>query len=433
MAGRRSSLYSRWSSGSSGQNDSSGGVARRLLSFLLRVGVLYALIYVLWLPLQSLFIRLLSVAAERVLALLEHPLMLTALTAQGNSITIHTYITGVPHPLTSLNCQYLHISVVASLALALSVPLQRWSVRAKVCGLALALNFLVMVAVCVVQLEAAAENYASAHLGITIYTVRERAFLDWAIRKSSLAAVFVVPAFLFLTSYLFVFSGAGRADAQASDERNGLGTGPRRSIRMSWRSVSGAVAGCVAACLLLVPPRADSAGRVDLQGLQKIVDLNPSSASALFNLGFNLEKEGRLDEALDSYQRALGLQPDLADAHFGAGNVFFRKGAYDQATSHYEEVLKRQPGNTGARYNLGNTFLNRGLFDLAARSYEEVLRADPEHASAHKNLGETLLHLNRRCDALTHLERSTALDKRLSTDGTLQANISILRSICGPQ
>src|SRR3989442_8013803 len=140
MDGRHSSSYSRWSSGSSGQNNSSGGVTRRLLSFFLRVGALFALTYVVWLPLQGLFIRLLSAAAERVLALVEHPLMLTALTARGNSITIHTYITGVPHPLTSLNCEYLHISVVASLALALSVPLKRWSVRAKVCGLALALN-----------------------------------------------------------------------------------------------------------------------------------------------------------------------------------------------------------------------------------------------------------------------------------------------------
>ena len=389
--------------------------------------------YVVWLPLQGLFIRLLSAAAERVLALVEHPLMLTALTARGNSITIHTYITGVPHPLTSLNCEYLHISVVASLALALSVPLKRWSVRAKVCGIALALSFLVMVALCVVQLEVAAENYASAHLGITIYTAGEKTFLDWAIRKSSLAAVFVVPALLFLTSYLFIWSGAGWADAQASDRPRGSSAGSRRFIRMSWQNVSVAVVGCVAVWLLLVPPPAESTGRVDLRGLQKIVDLNPSSARSHFNLAFNLEKEGRLDEALNSYQRALRLQPDFVDAHFGAGNVFFMKGAYDQAASHYEEVLKRQPGNQGARYNLGNTFLNRGLFDLAARSYEEVLRADPEHASAHKNLGETLLHLNRRCDALTHLERSTALDKRLSTDGTLQANISILRSICGPQ
>jgi tetratricopeptide (TPR) repeat protein len=374
-----------------------------------------------------------AAAAERVLALVERPLILTALTARGNSITIYTYISGVAQPLTKLNCEYLHISVVTSLALALSVPLKRWSVRARVCGLVLALVFFVMVAVCVVQLELTAENYASARLGLTIYTAREKAILDWAIRKSSLALVFVVPALLFLISYLMVWSGAGRASPRTIDKRSGPDTGSRRFIRIGWRSVSVAVAVSVTAWLLLVPPHADPAGRVDLQGLQKIVNLNPSSARAHFGLAFNLEKAGRLDEALDSYQRALRLQPDLVEAHFGAGNVFFRKGAFDLAASDYEEVLKYQPGNMAARHNLGNTFLRRGLFDLAAQSYEEILRADPNDASAHKNLGETLLRLNRRCDALTHLERSTVLEPRLATDATLQANISTLRSICEPK
>src|SRR5437867_7396492 len=133
MAGRRSSSSSQWPSGTSGQNTSPGRVARRLLSFTPKIGVLFALIYILWLPLQGLFTRLVSAAAEKVLALVEHPLMLTSLTTRGNSITIHTYITGVPQALTKLNFENLHISVVASLALALSVPLKSWSLRARVC------------------------------------------------------------------------------------------------------------------------------------------------------------------------------------------------------------------------------------------------------------------------------------------------------------
>lgn len=387
----------------------------------------------LWLPLQGPFIRLLAAAAERVLPLVEHPPILTALTARGNSITFHSYITGVSQPLTHLNCENLHLTVVASLALALSVSAKRWSARAKICGLALVLVFFVMLAVCIVQMEWAAESYASTRLGITLYTAREKAFLDWAIRKSSLAAVYLVPALLFLASYLSVWSGAGRADARGFDRQREPGSGSRRSFRMRWRSVSIAVAGCFAAWLLLVATQADRHGRVYLEGLRKIVVLNPSSPRAHFSLALNLEKEGRLDEAMDSYRRALRLRPDFVEAHFGEGNVFFRKGAYDQAASCYEDVLKRQPGNMDARYNLGTTFLNRGIFDLAAQSYEEVLRVNPDNASAHKGLGEALLRLNRRCDALTHLERSTVLDQRLSMDATLRANISILRSICGPQ
>lgn len=367
------------------------------------------------------------------LPLVEHPPILTALTARGNSITLHSYITGVSQPLTHMDCENLHVTVVASLALALSVSAKHWSARAKVCGLALALVFLVMLAVCIVQLQWAAEGYASARLGITLYTAREKEFLDWAIRKSSLAAVYVVPALLFLTSYFSVWSGAGRAGARTPDRQRVPGTGSNRSFRMSLRSVSIAVAGCVAAWLLLVATQTDRERKVDLEGLRKIVVLNPTSPRAHFSLALNLEKEGRLDEAMDSYRSALRLRPDFIEAHFGEGNVFFGKGAYDQAARCYEDVLKRQPDNTDARFNLATTFLNRGVFDLAAQSYEEVLRSQPDHASAHKGLGEALLRLNRRCEALPHLERSTTLDQRLAIDATLRANISILRSNCGPR
>ena len=242
-----------------------------------------------------------------------------------------------------------------------------------------------------------------------------------------------MPAFLFLTSYLSVWSVPARADAKAPDRRRGTAPTPGRSFRIGWPIVTVAVAGCVAAGLLLVPTHDDRTGRVDLEGLQKIATLNPSVPRVHFFLALNLEKAGRLDEALDSYQQALRLQPDLAGAHLGAGNVYFRRGAYDQAARSYEEALKREPQNSAARYNLGNTFLKRGLFDLAAQSYEEAARSDPDDASVQKMLGEALLHLNRRCDALAHLERSTVLDPRLSTDATLLANISILKSYCGPQ
>jgi len=412
-------------SGSSGRKYSFALATRRLLSFLLKAGVLYALGYVLWLPLQGLFIRLLSAAAERVLALLEHPPIITALTAHGNSITLHSYITGVAQPLTQLHCGDLHTSIVLSLALALAVPLRSWSVRARVFGLSLALVFLVLLVVCIVQVEVAAEGYTSTRLGLTLHTAREKTLLDWALRKSSLATVFLVPAFLFLTSYLTTWSDTGSPAARESEGRS--------AIRARWRLLSVAAAGCLVAGLLLVPTHADRAGRVDLEGLQKIVALNPSSASAHQNLAFNLEKEGRFDEALESYRRALQLQPGLTQARFGEGNILFRKGAYAEAASCYEDVVKRQPGNMLARFNLGTTFLNLGLFDQSTRAYEEVLRANPDDAAALKNLGQALIGLDRRCDALVHLERSATLDPGLAVDASLREQIRILSSQCGPR
>ena len=387
----------------------------------------------LWLPLQGPFIHLLAAAAERALALLEHPPIITALVAHGNSITLHSYITGVAQPLTQLHCGDLHVSVVLSLALALAVPLKSWSHRVRVFGLALALVFLVLIAVCVVQVEIAAEGHAATRLGLTLHTARGKAFLDWALRKSSLATVFLVPAFLFLTSYLSTWSGTGAPAARGAEGWREFGSESRRFIRARWKPLSVAAAVCLVTWLLLVLTHPDRSGRVYLEGLQQIVALNPASPSARLNLAFNLEKDGRLDEALGSYRRALRLQPGLTAARFGEGNILFRKGAYAEAADCYEDVLERQPGNMLARFNLGTTFLNRSLFDPAARSYEEVLRANPDDAAALKNLGRALIGLDRKCDALIHLERSAMLDPGLAADAALRDQIRGLRRQCGPR
>jgi len=363
-----------------------------------------------------LFIRLLSAAAERMLALVENPPVVTALTTHGNSVTLHSYVTGVAQPLTQVNFADVHVSVVLSLALALAVPGQRWLGRVRLCGLALALIFLVLLVVCVVQVEVAAEEYASTHLGLTLHTAHEKVILDWALRKSSFATVFLVPAFLFFTAFVSTWAGAAASEPTS---------------RARWRTVSVTAVGALIAGFLLIPRHADRAERVSLEGLKQIAALNPGSGTARLNLAFNQEKEGRLDDALTSYRRALELQPDLVPARFGEGNVLFSKGAYDEAADCYQDVLKHRPVDRLARYNLGTAYLNRGRFDLARTNYEEVLRSTPDDPAALKNLGQALIGLDRRCDAVVPLQRSAALDPKMMMDATLREQMQILNAECG--
>jgi tetratricopeptide (TPR) repeat protein len=396
---------------------------------LLRAGILYAVIFMVWLPLEECFIRLLSAATEGVLALLEHPPIVTALTAHGNSITIHSYITGVPQALTQVHFGDVHLSIVLSLALALAVPRRRWSERVRVCALAFGLVSLVLLVVCMVQVEVAAEHYGAAHLGLELHTAREKAFLNWALEMSSMVLVFLLPAFLFLMAYLSAWSGAGQSDPGGARQQVPVESGSGRWIRVR-ATVLSLMAAVGFLILLLVAMGANRADRVDLEGLRKIVKLNPASASAQLNLAFNLEKTGRFDEALQSYRTTLRLQPDLTSARRGEGNILFRQGTFEAAGRCYEEVLRQQPGDLLARYNLGTTFLHRKLFEPARASFEQLLQASPDDAAALRSLGQALLGLDRPCDALPHLERSILLDSGLAQDAALSEQIRSLRSRC---
>src|SRR5262245_11045989 len=209
MSGRLSSSQSPSPSGSSGRSASSGRIFGRTLKLVLRFGALYILIYVLWLPVRGAFVRLLAAMAEGALALLERPPLITSLTTQGDVIEIHSYITGVEQSIASWNGVNLHVFMVMSLALLFAVPMKTLSERLTLAVNALALIVAVMLAICIVQLESSIEIYASTSLGMTLHSERAKAFFDWANRGLIMVGMLLLPAFLFLRSYVSFWEGDG--------------------------------------------------------------------------------------------------------------------------------------------------------------------------------------------------------------------------------
>jgi len=152
------------------------------------------------------FVRLLAAMAEGALALLERPPLITSLATQGDVIEIHSYITGVQQSIASWNGENLHVFMVTSLALLLAVPMKTLSERLTLAVNALALIVAVMLAICIVQLENAMEMYASTSLGMTLHSDRAKALFDWANRGLIMVGMLLLPAFLFLRSYVSFWS-----------------------------------------------------------------------------------------------------------------------------------------------------------------------------------------------------------------------------------
>lgn len=71
-----------------------------------------------------------------------------------------------------------------------------------------------------------------------------------------------------------------------------------------------------------------------------------------YNLGNALEKEGRIEEAIEHYLQALRINPDYVDAYNNLGVSLFRKGDIDGATERFREALRIKPDYVRARNNL---------------------------------------------------------------------------------
>jgi len=104
------------------------------------------------------------------------------------------------------------------------------------------------------------------------------------------------------------------------------------------------------------------------------------------NLGTELLRQERMEEAIAAFRMALELDPDYATARLNLGYTYDRQGQIEEAMAEYRKVTELDPGNLLAHNNLGVLHDKRGSYDEAIAEFETVLRLDPSHAVALKNL-----------------------------------------------
>lgn len=358
---------------------------------MLRTLTAFALLYVLWLPLQPKFTWLMATLAEPILRLVEHPPLITSLATNGNSVQFYSFLTGAAEPMASWSTETIGGFLLAPIALilVLAAPAVRRSTLFRLLGLTLMLVFLIMVGIAVTQIKLAAGTHASTVLGIAVHTPAETAWLARINDVLYVVGMMGLPVFLFLATYAYLrWLPAGRAAAPASN---------RRAQR--WKTISGTALALVGGIWILLPlarsaPETDPASYHE--SWSKILRLNPQFAPAQVNVGLHLAGSGRLDEAIELYRSAVRNDPGLVEAHF----------------------------------NLGTAWLEKRRDDRAAESLLEAVRLSPAHAEAHRNLALAYGRLDRSCEALLHLRKSTDLSSRFAREPAVQRAVETLESRC---
>lgn len=171
----------------------------------------------------------------------------------------------------------------------------------------------------------------------------------------------------------------------------------------------------VAAILLLTGMFAGTRNQVSywqdsITLFERAVEVTENNNTMRSNLGAELAKKGRLEEAIDHYRQALKISPDFAGVHNNLGLALVETGEMDEAIFHYRRALRTDPKNAEVHDNLGVALAEKGQLDQAIDHYRRSLQINPQNANVHNNLGFLFARRGQLDEAIEHYRRAVQID-----------------------
>ena len=168
-------------------------------------------------------------------------------------------------------------------------------------------------------------------------------------------------------------------------------------------------------------------GKYDQAGeyLKKAMELN--WGDGYFNYGLLLKKTGKPAAAEAAFRKALALQPNDPSVYYMLGGILLQTGRNNEAIALYEEATRLFPDNPIPHVELGGLFLKLGLFDSAVAPLREAIRLNPNNLDACISLADVLHREGKGAEAL-ELYRKALEKNPESFDANFGAGMLFLES-----
>jgi tetratricopeptide (TPR) repeat protein len=113
-----------------------------------------------------------------------------------------------------------------------------------------------------------------------------------------------------------------------------------------------------------------------MEAYQKVLELNPSAAGALVNLGTIYYRQRKFVEAEEYYQRAIAVDATYPLAQFNLGNLYDEQNRVKEALEHYRNALNLSPQYADAHFNLALLCERTGETLKAVHHWKAYLKLD---------------------------------------------------------
>ena len=119
--------------------------------------------------------------------------------------------------------------------------------------------------------------------------------------------------------------------------------------------------------------------------------------------------QGLYPAALEQYQLGLQVDPTSTDLHIGLGYNYYGDGRISDAIISFEDALATDPGSAGAYDGLAHMYIQLGDAPLAEQNALQAVELNSNIARAQGRLGESYFRQNNYLNAIPPLEQAVAL------------------------
>jgi len=110
-------------------------------------------------------------------------------------------------------------------------------------------------------------------------------------------------------------------------------------------------------------------------------------STRLYNSGVALAREGRYDEAADTFRRVIKVSPWYALGHYGLGKTFlYMPGHMDEAIDELRQAVELDRDLARGHFYLGLAYMFAGKYMPAVHSFDRAYQIDPAMIEALYNL-----------------------------------------------
>ncbi len=131
----------------------------------------------------------------------------------------------------------------------------------------------------------------------------------------------------------------------------------------------------------------------------------PIGARPHFEYGSALQKEGRLEEAVEQYKIGLQFNPKDAKAHTSLAVALTGQAKFDAAVPHMETALRLEPNNPDFHLVYSTLLQRIGHNDEAALHFETAIRLKPDSVEAHYSYAAFLAGFGNNDEYISELRR----------------------------